>query len=85
MSSEDQHKEILKRLNEIFCEVFEDDSIKITERSTAADIDEWDSLMHITLVLSVEAAFGVRLNAAEIGQLDDVGALIDILALRAED
>ena len=67
MSSYDQRGEILGRLNAIFCEVFEDDLIKITERSTAADIDEWDSLMHITLVLSVEAAFGIRLNAAEIG------------------
>ena len=84
MSFDDQREEILGRLSEIFCEVFEDDSIEIMERSTAADIDEWDSLMHITLVLSVEAAFGVRLNAAEIGQLDDVGALIDILAQRAE-
>lgn len=71
------------RLNEIFREVFDDDSIEIGEEMTAADIDEWDSLSHITLVLSVEKEFGVRLNAAEVGGLANVGKMIDLLVLRA--
>lgn len=71
------------RLNEIFCEVFDDDSIVISEDMTAADIDEWDSLSHITLVLSVEKEFGVRLNAAEVGGLANVGKMIDLLVQRA--
>lgn len=71
------------RLNEIFREVFDDDSIEIREDMTAGDIDEWDSLSHITLVLSVEKEFGVRLNAAEVGGLANVGKMIDLLVLRA--
>jgi acyl carrier protein len=50
---------------------------------TAADIDEWDSVTHITLVLAVEKEFGVRLNAAEVGKLDNVGAMIGLLARRS--
>lgn len=71
------------RLNEIFREVFNDDSIDIREDMTALDIDEWDSLSHITLVLSLEKEFGVRLAAAEVGGLANVGKMIDLLILRA--
>lgn len=71
------------RLNRVFCEVFDDDSIDITEDMTAADIDEWDSLSHISLVLSVEKEFGIRLSAAEVGGLANVGKMIDLLVQRA--
>jgi len=71
------------RLNQVFCDVFEDDSIEIFDAMTAADIDEWDSVTHITLVLAVEKEFGVRLNAAEVGKLDNVGEMIKLLARRS--
>lgn len=74
---------VRSRLNKIFREVFDDDSIEIKEDMTAEDIDEWDSLSHITLVLSVEKEFGIRLNAAEVGGLANVGQMIDLLVQRA--
>ena len=67
------------RLNIIFQEVFDDDSIQISDETTAQDIDDWDSVAHITLVLSVEEEFGVQLNAAEVGKLENVGAMVKLL------
>ena len=75
--------EIVCRLTDVFCEIFDDDSIRLTDDMTANDIDEWDSLNHITLVLAVEKEFGVRLNAAEVGGLANVGKMIDLLIARA--
>ena len=69
----------LNRLNEIFCSVFDDDNLQITEETTADSIDEWDSLMHITLVITVEKEFKVRLNPNEVGKLKDVGEMINLL------
>ena len=71
------------KLNQIFRDVFNDDNIEIFDAMTAADTDEWDSVTHITLVLAVEKEFGVRLNAAEVGKLDNVGAMIKLLARRS--
>ena len=75
--------EFLKRLNTVFCDVFEDDDIVITEETTAEDIEEWDSLMHITLVISAEQEFGMRMRASEVGKMANVGAFLDILIVRA--
>jgi acyl carrier protein len=58
---------VKQKLNQVFRDVFDDDGIEIFDAMTAADIDEWDSVTHITLVLAVEKEFGVRLNAAEVG------------------
>jgi acyl carrier protein len=71
------------KLTRVFRDVFDDDNIEIFDAMTAADIDEWDSVTHITLVLAVEKEFGVRLNAAEVGKLDNVGAMIKLLARRS--
>lgn len=83
MNDAERRDIIRERLNKVFCEVFDDDSIEIFETMTARDLEEWDSLMHITLVLAVEAEFGVRLNAAEVGKLEHVGAMISLLEQRA--
>jgi acyl carrier protein len=72
-----------QRLQQVFREVFDDDTIIIEEGTTAEDIDEWDSLTHITLIVAAEKEFGLRLNAAEVGKLANVGALLDILVVRS--
>lgn len=79
----DRRSHIRERLNNIFREVFDDETIQIFDEMTAKDIEEWDSLMHITLVITIEKEFGLRLNAAEVGNLENVGAMIAILEERA--
>ena len=77
------YDEIKPRLSRVFQEVFDDDSITLTDETTADHIDEWDSLSHITLVLAVEREFDVKLKAAEVGSLANVGAMIRLLMDRA--
>jgi acyl carrier protein len=74
---------IMARLTEVFRDVFDDDELTVFPAMTARDVDEWDSLMHITLVLAVEKEFGVKLNAAEVGKLENVGQMVELLARKA--
>lgn len=77
------YDEVKPRLNRVFCEVFDDEFIEIGDATTADDIEEWDSLSHITLVLAIEREFDVKLKAAEVGSLANVGAMIRLLMDRA--
>jgi acyl carrier protein len=74
---------IAERLNGVFRDTFDDPSIQIHDQMTAADLDDWDSLQHIVLVLAVEREFAVKLNPAEVGKLENVGKMIDLLLARA--
>ena len=81
---QNQDKEnIRQRLANIFRQVFDDCSITLLDEMCADDIDEWDSLNHITLVLAVEKEFHVQLNAAEVGTLANVGEMINLLLDRS--
>ena len=67
------------RLQEVFRQVFDDDELVIEPKTTAADIEGWDSINHVNLVLAVERAFGVRLAASGIANLKNVGELANLL------
>lgn len=69
----------LERLQETFRDVFEDDELVVTEQTTAAEIEDWDSLMHVTLMLAVEADFGLRFTSGEISGLQSVGDLCALI------
>ncbi len=63
-------------LNGVFREVFEDDSIQITDMMTADDIDGWDSLSHVNLIVAVEMKFSVRFSQKELLTFKNVGDLV---------
>ena len=71
--------EILKRLNEVFCDIMDDEAIVLSNSTNASDIEEWDSLNQIKIILACEKKFGVRLNARDINLLENVGAMIEHL------
>ena len=75
--------EILSRLNGIFRDVLDDDEIALTPATVADDVDGWDSLAHVRLMLTVERSFGVKFTAAEIGRMKNVGDLVALLLTRA--
>ena len=79
MTTHQTRTQIQARLNDVFWEVFEDETIVIHDAMTAKDLDEWDSLMHITLVVAVEKEFNVRLSAREVGALQNVGEMLDLI------
>ena len=69
--------ELLDRLNDIFCEVFDDGDIKITRDMTANDVDGWDSLSHINLIVAIETKFNIRFTQKELLTFKNVGDLLD--------
>jgi acyl carrier protein len=75
-------EQVRERLNQVFQNVFNDDSLQIRDEMTAKDIDEWDSLMHINLVVHIEKEFKVRLTAAEVGELKNVGEMLAVIERR---
>lgn len=75
--------QIYARLAEIFEQVFDEDSIELTPELTAKDVDGWDSLTHIRLILTVEKAFKVKFSTSEIGKLERVGDLVALIKSRA--
>ncbi len=72
----------LEQLNRVFQQVFDDDELEITRETSAKDIEGWDSLMHVTLIVNVEKAFGVKFSSSEVAALKDVGDLIDLIDAR---
>jgi acyl carrier protein len=70
---------ILKQLNEIFIDTLENDSIVLTEETTAKDVDEWESLNHVQLVVAIEKRFKIRFNAREIQGWKNVGEIIECI------
>lgn len=75
-------KEILLGLTEVFRDVFDDDDIVISAETTADDIEDWDSIEHITLIGAVEERFGMRFKMGEVSGMHNVGEMIDIIAQR---
>ena len=71
------------KLTEIFHDVFDDDAIVVAPALTADDVDEWDSLSHIRLVLAVEKKFGLKFSAAEVGRLKNVGEFVALIESKA--
>ncbi len=72
------------KLTEIFRDVFDDESIELSDATTADDIDDWDSLEHITLIAAVEKAFKMRFTMKEVSSMKNVGEMMTILEERAE-
>ena len=73
------HEEIMQIIGEIFCEVFDDDSLVITEQTSAKDLEDWDSLMNINLIAAMEDTFGIRFALKEVSDMQCVGDAADII------
>lgn len=76
-------REIYARLNRVFCDVFDDDSIRIGPRTTSDDIEDWDSLAHISLISAVERTFRMKFRMGEISTMKNVGEMVAIIKARA--
>lgn len=70
-------------LEAVFREVFDDPGLELRAETTAADVEDWDSLTNIQLLVAVEQRFGVRFNTGEIAGLKNVGEMAALIAQRA--
>ena len=69
--------EILKKVNNVFIDVMDNKDVILEESTTNNDIDEWDSLTHILLVVGIEKEFEIRFNSDDIKNWNNVGAMLD--------
>lgn len=72
-------EEYFERLNEVFQDVFDDKSITVSDTTTANDIEDWDSLEQINLIVAVENEFGMKFNMDEVNGMKNVGEMVDII------
>lgn len=73
---------VYEKLNEVFRDVFDDEDIVVNDATTAAEVDGWDSLMHITLISEVEDAFDIHFQMKDVTKMQNVGEMVDkIMAL----
>ncbi len=76
-------KNLTDHMQEVFRDVFDDDELTLADEMTALDIDGWDSLMHINVIIAVEKTFNVKFATAEISGLkasgQNVGTFLDLV------
>ncbi len=74
-----ERKEIFEKLNEIFRNVLDNDEIEVGETTRADDIEEWDSLSHIQMIVAIEKTFKLKFNSREVMKWDNVGEMVDTI------
>lgn len=74
------HEEIMGKFTEIFQDLFEDDTIVLTDHTTANDIEDWDSLAHLQLIAEIESQFAIKFTLGEVNSFVNVGELVDCVA-----
>ena len=72
-------EEVFAKLTEVFQDVFDDEEITLSEETTADDIEDWDSLMHITLISEVEDAFDVHFSMKDVTGMHNVGEMVTLI------
>lgn len=77
-------QEIFDEVQKIFQTVFDDDELVITDSTNSEDIEDWDSLEHINLVVAMEKKFNLKFDIKEVGTLKDVGEMIDLIERRLQ-
>jgi acyl carrier protein len=77
------HEEVESKLQNVFDAVFLED-VRVARELTANDVAEWDSLLHVSLVLAIEKEFGIRFRVGEVEAAKNVGQLIDLIAKRVD-
>ena len=70
---------VLTQVTGILRQVFKNQSLVITEKTTAHDVDGWDSLSHMILITDIEKTFGVKFRLKELNKMRNVGDMIDII------
>jgi acyl carrier protein len=74
--------EVLERVRLVIARVFGDDDVVVTPSTTAADVEGWDSVSNIEVLVALEREFAVRFNTGEMATLANVGQLVELIEMR---
>jgi acyl carrier protein len=77
--------DIKTRLQNVFRNVFDDESIELFDEMSAKDIEEWDSLTHVQLIVATEKEFKLKFRTAEVSELKNVGEFIRLIGKKLEN
>lgn len=77
-----EREEILQQLNIIFQKEFDNKNIKVNDATTAQDVEEWDSLSHIQLIVAIEKFYKIRFSSSEIQSWKNVGQMVDTIGIK---
>jgi len=80
-----ERNNILSQINKIFIDTLDDEGVVIEETTTATDVEEWDSLTHIMLVVAIEKHFKIRFSSKEIQSWNNVGEMINSVSAKIVD
>lgn len=72
-------EEVYERLNNVFREILDDDSIELSDETVADDVDGWDSFEHINLIVGIEDEFDMKIPMGKVVTMKNVGEMVDII------
>ena len=72
-------EEVLEKVNAVIQDVFDDDSIRVSDETVASDVDGWDSLMHITLIGTIEDEYDIKFAMKDVVGMKNVGQMVDLI------
>lgn len=78
MGEKMSREEVLQKLNTIFCDIFDDEEIIITEATTPDDIEDWDSIGHVYLTVEIEDEFEIKLGE-KMAEIEAVSDIVDLI------
>ena len=78
-------KEVFDKVQEIFRDVFDDEDLTISDATNSDEIEDWDSLEHISLIISMEKAFSMKFDIKEVNKLENVGEMIDLILRKMDE
>jgi acyl carrier protein len=79
----DPMSDTLARVQVVFRDLFDDPDLTVHQDTTASDVANWDSMMHVSLMLAVERAFKIRFTSSEVASLKNVGELVSLVDRKA--
>ncbi len=75
-------EQVLSEVQDIFRDLFDDESIVIEDSTTADDVEDWDSLEHINLITSIEKHFAIKFAMSEVTRFKNVGSMIETITAK---
>ena len=78
-------KEVFLKLDEVFCDVLDLDEIALNDTTTMDDVEDWDSLSHVHLIMEIQKVFGIKFTSSEIITWKNVGEMVDSILSKLND